>query len=387
MRAWGPLLALGLLPASSSASGPKISVEKATIAWSELQRLVEADGDGRPIAPTPTPPPHAYAATAEIQGQVEGGGVTLSMELTVDVLDERWILVPVLPQQMSVASAQVQAPLGRRGLLVRERAGVLFAADGPGRYQVSLEAEGTLEHTPRGRELTIPLQGLTGGHAQFLLGPGVTPGGRTAWRTSTSPGGLTEASSALGAGGLDLVVGDAEAPVEADGSLDNLAALTVLSLGGSGVTRLSFHATPSATGDLEVTLPRGARLWKAFVGERALDPARLGTGEHLKVALKGPSQVELAYTFGFKPFGLRGHYRVELPRLGVPVRDATWQLWLPAGLQYGETQAALGALPGCDVALPRARTLLQGQGECREFARPVLEPGAAYVEGAYAQPL
>jgi hypothetical protein len=183
------------------------------------------------------------------------------------------------------------------------------------------------------------------------------------------------------------VVAEAEAPTEAEGSLDGLVALSVVSLGGSGVTRLTFHATPSGSGELELKLPRGARLWKVFVNARPLDPARVASGERVRLGISGPAQVELAYTFSLPPLGLRGRYRVELPQLPVPVREASWQLWLPEGLQYGETQAALGQLPGCVGDPTPARTPLTGAGRCLAFSRPVLDPGAAYVEGAYAQPL
>ena len=115
--------------------------------------------------------------------------------------------------------------------------------------------------------------------------------------------------------------------------------------------------------------------------------ARLGPGPEVHLALRRPSQIELAYTFVVPPLGLRGRYRVELPSWPVPVRDATWQLWLPSGLRYAETQAALGPLPSCSSELPPARTPLSSQGQCFAFARSVLDPGAAYVEGAYQEPL
>ena len=381
----GSLLLLAALPAA--ARPPQIQVEKATIGWNELKRLIEADGDAAPLSLAPTPPPHSYATSAEIEGQVEGGRAALQIVIDLEVLADRWVLVPVLPPSLAVASAQVDAPSGQRGLLVREPGGVVIAASGAGHYRVSINAEGNLEHAAHGIRLRLPMPGLTGGHAHIIVPPGERPTGLTPWKRSTLPGDRTEAEAALGAEGLDLVLADEDAPTEASGSLDGLTALTVVSLGGSAVTRLTFHATPSEGGGLSLTLPHGARLWKAFIDDKALEAGRLAVGDQVQLPIKHPSQIELAYTFSLPPMGLRGRYRVELPRWQVPVRDSSWQLWLPDGLHYSETQAALGPLPRCMVELPAARTPLTSQGQCFSFARSVLDPGAAYVEGSYVQPL
>ena len=133
-------------------------------------------------------------------------------------------------------------------------------------------------------------------------------------------------------------------------------------------------------------LPRGATLFGAWVGGRGLSVAKAQRGDEVRVPLAGPAAVELAYTFAAEPIGIRGRYHVELPHLPVPVRGARWQVWLPSGLRYGATQASLAPAGGCVQPAP-ARATLDVQGECHAFARPVLEPGRAYVEGTYEQPL
>ena len=160
----------------------------------------------------------------------------------------------------------------------------------------------------------------------------------------------------------------------------------MLSLGGSGVTRLLFQAGADESGVLELSLPRGARLWRVYVGGAALPVASVTHGDAVRLSLKHASKIELAFTFDAPPMGIRGRYHLELPRLPVPVRGARWQLYLPSGLQYGAPQAAMSPA-SCGLSGIRPRTPITPVGTCLGFERPVLEPGRAYVEGKYDQPL
>lgn len=88
------------------------------------------------------------------------------------------------------------------------------------------------------------------------------------------------------------------------------------------------------------------------------------------------------------PMGIRGKYRVELPKLPTPVRGAKWTVYLPEGLKYSERQAALAPLTSCLGAQgTSAQTPLQPDGACFAFSRAVLDAGRAWVEGAYEQKL
>jgi hypothetical protein len=323
--------------------------------------------------------------TAEVNGTVLDGAAHLKIHADISVLSDRWTVAPMLPQSLAVSYALVEAPDGRRGLLVRSADGVAFAADGVGRYQLDLEAEGALEQTPTGLRLLWAPPGLAGGRAQLEVRGQEAVSGRTSWRTERHAGGALIAQAALGAAGLELLLEGAVARSEAQTSLENLRALTVLSLGGSGVTRLSVRVV-SGEGELSVTLPQGAHLWKAYVGRSALKASEVARGTSVRFPVRGTAEIELAYTFDSQPMGIRGRWRVELPRLPVTVRDARWEVWLPTGLTYRETQAAL-APSRCLDDPGRARTTLETQGACNGFARAVLEPGRAYVEGLYEQAL
>ncbi len=348
--------------------------------WAELERLLEREGAAPPPARSP---PRAYALPSmNVTGDLEDGRADLQITVEVQVLADRWTVAPLLPEWLAVRSADVTAPDGRRGLLVRERGGVAFVAEGAGHYEVAIEAEGA----PPGGDLLIAPPGLAGGRARLRVHGAERVAGRTAWRVSTASSGALEADAALGAAGLELKLDAPERTDEAGAALDDLEAVTVLSLGGTGVTRLTVNATADESGELIVQLPPGAHLWKAYVGGAALAPASVARKNEVHLPLKRAARVELAYTFDAPPIGIRGRYHVELPRLPVPVRDARWELWLPEGFAYGAAQAAL-APASCGGGKARARTPITPQGRCFGYARAVLEPGRPYIEGIYDQPL
>jgi hypothetical protein len=366
---------------SGARTNEGVTIERATVPWSELERLLRREG----APPPPRAAPRAYAVPSlEVTGEIDSARAQLEITVDVEVLADRWTIAPLLPARLSVARATVNAPDGRRGLLVRDPGGVSLAADGPGRYHVELEAEGTLDH---GR-LTVAPPGLSGGRTRLTVRGADSIGGKTGFRTSAAPDGALLAEAALGPYGLDLQLGGAPPTrSEAGTTVEDLEAVTVLSLGGGGVTRLLFHAGAD-DGALELALPPGARLWRVYVAGAALPAASVARGDGIRLPLKKASLVELAFTFDAPPLGIRGRYHLELPRLPVPVRGARWQVWLPGGLRYGAPQAALSPAR-CDGApsSTRPRTPIAPVGSCFGFERPVLEPGRAYVEGVYDQPL
>ncbi|MBI5545052.1 MAG: hypothetical protein HY901_14265 [Deltaproteobacteria bacterium] len=381
-------VAAGLVLATTQLPGlvlaQPITIEKATVPWSELERLFRREGRPVPEAPRGAAPT-AWSMTAQVDGRIQEGRARLAIHLEISVLADRWVVAPLLPEHLAVSSAQVDVPKDRRGLLVRSVEGIAFAADGLGRYQLDLEVEGPLEVAGSSTRLAWFPPGLAGGKARIEV-PGLERiAGRTGWSIERGPGGRTTALAALGASGLELLLPGAAERTEAGATLEELRALTVVSLGGAGVTRLTVRVLASE-GELTLVLPQGARLWKAYVGGRALKASTVAQGTTVKVPVRGNAQVELAYTFDGQAMGIRGRFRVELPRLPVTVRDARWEVWLPAGLTYRETQAAMGPT-ACRNDWERTRTPLETQGACSGFSRAVLEPGRAYVEGHYEQPL
>jgi hypothetical protein len=377
------LLMVGLaLLAHPARAEKRITIEKATVPWSELERLLSREGQNVE-RPDPSAPRRYAISTAEVEGTIEGGRAELELQLEIDVLAPSWTVVPLLPAGLSVAHAELSGP--RKHLLARDGAGVALVVQGAGHYRVALRCEGKLGTRGGQTQLHLPLPGLTGGTAHLTLSEPAEVAGATPWRRELLPDGTQALSATLGEGGLELLLaGDDTTANQASGALEELSARTVLALGGSGVTRLSVLATPGGVGALDLELPAGARVWKIFVGGVPVEPTGLVRGNHLRVPLRRPSRVELAYTFAAPPLGIRGRYHLDLPRFSVPVRGASWQLFLPQGLTYSETQAALGVEGSCSESA--SRIPLPGQGVCVAMRRPVLE-GPAYAEGSYEQAL
>jgi hypothetical protein len=232
------------------------------------------------------------------------------------------------------------------------------------------------------RRLAVPLQGLTSGRARLEVRAPGEISGRTAWKLSRIRHG-TVAEGVLDAQGMELLLGESAGGRRTAAGLSDLDAVTVVSLGGTAVTRVTVRAIPDESGVLELSLPPGAFIWKAFVGGSALRATEIAKGGRVRIPLKGASEVELSYTLELPPMGLRGHYRVELPKLSAPVQGARWSVFLPAGLRYSEMQSALTAA-SCEEP-SRSRTPMETEGICYGFTRAALQPSAPFVEGRYEQ--
>ena len=374
------LVLASALSAASALAETRATVET-TLSWKELEKLLARDGE-RAERPSPNAPRAFALSRATVNGSVDGARCSLELDLDVDVLADGWVVVPLLPPKLDIASSRINGE--GRAMLVRDATGIALVAHGAGRYAVNLSIEGALEKVTNGHRLRIALPGLTGGTASLLLREGEPSG--SGWKAQPLPDGTSRIEAVLGSNGLELDVQSAAPHREASDTLEGLEARTVLSLSGSGVARMKLQATPGESGALELTLPKGAQLWKAYVDGVPLEPNAIARANQLHLPLKHASHVELAYTFSVPPLGIRGRYHVELPRFSAPVRGASWQLFLPDGLAYSELQSSLAPQPACEVDDAAARIALPGQGPCVALQRAVLE-GAAYAEGSYAQAL
>lgn len=383
----GALLFLTLVAATAWGDS-RVTIEKATVPWDELVRLIREEGRPAPVyvAPSRNAPVPWSLRSVDISGEVKDGIAELQLTIVAEVLDDRWTMVPLLPDTFAISDASVRGPYGRRGILVRN-GGVALAAEGAGRYELTLSVEGTLDDMGEGQRLSLPLREIAFGAARINV-PSVTKvSGASPWKLRRS-GKTMIAEAALGGRGLELILPTRPARQSGAGALEDLTAVTVVSLGGSGVGRLRVSATPNESGVLEVELPKGARAWKVYVGNTPLPASFVrDAASTLRIPLKTAAAVEIAWTFEMPPLGIRGRYRLELPKLPMPVRGARWSVYLPAGLTYSETQAALSPSPECHDDDDAALTTLEPSGVCAEYARAVLDSGRAWLEGHYSQAL
>lgn len=360
-----------------------VTIERATIPWNELERLLKKEGA---VAPKPGPQaPLAHSiSNLELSGTVGRDRAQLKCLLEIEILGKNWVVVPLLPKNFAVSSAKVIAPEGRRGILVRDANGVSLVAKGEGNYQISAELEGAIEND----RVALAPPGLATGRARIII-PSKTArvAGRTRWRTS-SENDQVIAEAALGAEGMELIVHaqrEPDPPADAGAALEELRAVTVVSLGGRGVTRISVLAKPGANKIFEAILPESARLFKAWADREGIAPDKAQRGTAVKIALERAARIELAYTFEATRLGVRGAWHVELPKLMVEAQGAAWDVWLPNGLDYQDTQSSMAVVSSCTLRQEPGLTKIDVAGRCFGFSRPVLEPGVPYAEGAYRQ--
>lgn len=375
--------------ALATAQPQGVTIERATIPWNELERLLKKEGA---VAPRPGPQaPLAHSiSNMEVTGTVGRDRAQLHSVLEIEILGKSWVVVPLLPKYFAVSSAKVLAPEHGRGILVRDANGVSLVAKGEGNYQISAELEGPVEHDKSELRLSLAPPGLATGRAQIkILSKAARVGGRTRWRTSSEDDKSTVAEAALGAEGMELIVKpprELAPPEDAGAALEELRAVTVVSLGGRGATRISVLAKPGANKIFEATLPESAKLFKAWSDREGISPELAQRGTAVKIPLERAARIELAYTFEASRLGVRGAWHVELPKLAVEAQGAAWDVWLPNGLDYQDTQSSMAVASSCTLGQEKGLTKIDVVGRCFGFARPVLEPGVPYAEGAYRQP-
>jgi hypothetical protein len=128
---------------------------------------------------------------------------------------------------------------------------------------------------------------------------------------------------------------------------DSVNAISFYTREGAGVTRVIWEIRNSSLRHLTVNLPAGARLWGAFVEDRAVKP--LG-GENGRVLLPLPLSadgavksypVEVVYIRSGPAFAARGEFEAELPQVNVPVMHAMYSLYLPRKIRVGRPAGTL----------------------------------------------
>jgi hypothetical protein len=135
------------------------------------------------------------------------------------------------------------------------------------------------------------------------------------------------------------------APLQA--TCDSVNAISFYTREGVGVTRVIWELRNSSLRHLAVTLPRGARLWGAFVADRAVKPLGGENGRVLlPLSLSGDGAVrsypvEVVYIQAGPAFGARGKFEAELPHVNVPVMHAMYSLYLPRKLRIGRPGGTL----------------------------------------------
>lgn len=401
-------MALSLSSAARAEDASKVKVSVAVeqeVPWTTIE-TVFGKASSRPAHKAASPTTYTVE-NVTVEGTVDEARAEVSLDAEVHVLERGWVLVPLLPGTFSVSKAEMQAIDGSgssKTALVRRDGSVALLFGAAGRYRVRLRAEGAMSKMKSGLGLRF-LDGIvSSGRASFEVRSARRVEGHTRWRIEAGrgPDAGVRVSAVLGRDGIDLVLKpavegedeDADKSAAVESSLEDLEALSVITLGGRGLTVVRLTVTPNPQGVLDVELPAGARVWRVLVGKKSRSLEAVASGARLRIPLarRRAARVEIAYTFDAPRIGLRGRFHVDLPRFPVAIRKAEWIVGLPSGLRYEDVQASIAASGRCRAAADPGRDLAQfsdalAQSVVYCFESAMLDPSPNYFEGRYLQAL
>jgi hypothetical protein len=113
---------------------------------------------------------------------------------------------------------------------------------------------------------------------------------------------------------------------------------TVIAEDGQLMTSVRLSVQNTAFQFLELALPESSELWSAFVSGVAIQPNV--DAERIMLPLKQVASaarsvdIDLVYIGATKFPARKGTVAVASPSLGIPVKDARWDLYLPPGYDY-----------------------------------------------------
>jgi type II secretory pathway pseudopilin PulG len=139
---------------------------------------------------------------------------------------------------------------------------------------------------------------------------------------------------------------------------DQVRLTTVVADDGQAMTEMALELRNNGLQHLEIQLPPGATVWSAYVGGEAVRPARRDGKLLLPLEASGaaedtPISVELTYIDREKFPAGRGEVNLISPQLGVPLKNARWDLYLPPDYDY---KKFAGSMTHQDKAAPAVQS-------------------------------
>ncbi len=133
--------------------------------------------------------------------------------------------------------------------------------------------------------------------------------------------------------------------------VDSASATTVMTRDGRRMTQVVYAMRNNRAQFLRLDLPAGAELWSAFVGGRAVKPARDADGRLLVPLARSQASagalawfaVEVVYVEkGTVPdAGGRGRFEARLPTADVPATVCNWTVWVPEDARVKHLESTL----------------------------------------------
>lgn len=143
---------------------------------------------------------------------------------------------------------------------------------------------------------------------------------------------------------------------------DNVRLVTVVADDGQMMTQLSLSIRNNARQYIEIALPKDAQVWSAFVAGNPVRPSLRGGKLLLPLERAGadeaPVTVDVVFV-GATPFPKRaGTVALATPAIDVPLKNATWDLYLPTDYRISEFKGSMVREPNVS---PRFETFSWSQ--------------------------
>jgi len=126
-----PALRASEAPVSTAPHIPDLDGTEVTLSWQDFKVLVENTYVPPPVPPAP--PTDAFLRSAEYRGHLERGLLTLQGTLTLEVLKEGWVRLPLMNQGTVIDFE------GQGALLNRNGSGLEVLARGPRSYKLKMQ--------------------------------------------------------------------------------------------------------------------------------------------------------------------------------------------------------------------------------------------------------
>jgi hypothetical protein len=364
-------IALAAAPAAGAAdpATPKPEAASATLPLEQILELYRERDEARREKP-PAPPLAAALQKLELSGRLLDDGIDFTGRFEVSVLsDDDWVRVPLLA--LDAHSHLSDLPAVNGGAFAVEDGRLLFLTRKRGRYafEVSLfrsaSAEGRLRRLALGHggaALAVCRLEIDGGlfrlhntHvAEARNGVRIFPSGdrfEIEWEVleGVEPAAATAVKPAI----------ESVAP--------RVHASAVSTLEGRRIIRVLYELRFAGRKPIEISLPAGQRLERAFLNGVAVpaEPADGRLALELSPARAGDEggTLELVLVQEGGVFHLAGDLRFELPRVSWPTHELFLTLHLPRVFDYAWTGGSLepgGACPAVSYSyrLPQPGTAL-----------------------------
>jgi hypothetical protein len=127
--------------------------------------------------------------------------------------------------------------------------------------------------------------------------------------------------------------------------IDSARLTTVVADDGQMMTEIALGIRNNGLQHLEIEMPKGARVWSAFVAGQPVRPSvregKLMLPLERSSADDSAVSVELTYVSAEKFPKNKGDVHLASPRLDVPLKNARWELYLPPDYNYTKFEGSM----------------------------------------------